>query len=315
MEAGTSKQVDLQIARLPVGVPLSIPVVVIRGRYEGPRLFVSAAIHGDEINGVEICRTLLQTDPAKLRGTLMIIPVVNVFGFVDKSRYLPDRRDLNRSFPGSAKGSLASRMAHIFVQEVISNADYGIDLHTGSNHRTNVPQIRANLEDEETRMLAEAFGAPVFMHSKLRPGSLRAAAGKRDVKCLLYEAGEPLRYNAEAIRVGKRGVLRVMTALGMRPRKLARLRHSSVEIGAHSWFRAPASGMMRLTVKAGEQISARQQLGVICDPLGNNEVRIRSKKDGMIIGYTLNPNVNQGDGIFHIGEPVDSNPKAAPSTP
>jgi predicted deacylase len=310
--AGTVKQVDLQVARLPVGVPLSIPVVVIRGRYTGPRLFVSATVHGDEINGIEICRSLLQTDPRKLHGTLMIIPVVNVFGFVDQSRYLPDRRDLNRSFPGSTKGSLASRMANLFVKEVIENSDYGIDLHTGSNHRTNVPQIRANLKDDETRRLAEAFGAPVFMNSKLRTGSLRAAANKRNVKCLLYEAGEPLRYNDDAIKVGKRGVTRVMTALGMHPRKLARLRHTSIEIGAHAWSRAPASGMLRLSVEAGDMVAARQQLGVICDPLGNNEVRIRAKQDGMIIGHTLNPSVNQGDGIFHIGEPLGP---AAPKSP
>ncbi len=301
VEAGTSLQIDLPVARLPVGVPLTMPVVVIRGRYDGPRLFVSAAIHGDEINGVEVCRSLLQTDPKTLHGTLLVIPVVNVFGFVDQSRYLPDRRDLNRSFPGSAKGSLAARLAHLFVSEVMARCDYGIDLHTGSNHRTNLPQIRANLDDPETRRLAEAFGAPVFMHSKIRPGSLRAAAAKAKVPVLLYEAGEPLRYNEDAIKLGKRGVTRVMTALGMRPRRLARLRDSTIEIGRHSWLRAPASGLLRLTVKAGDIVTARQQLGVISDPLGGNEVRIRSPGDGLLIGYTLNPSVNRGDGIFHIG--------------
>ncbi len=301
IEPGTSLQVDLPVARLPVGVPLFMPVVVIRGKYAGPRLFVSAAIHGDEINGVEVCRSLLQTDPKTLHGTLMVIPVVNVFGFVDQSRYLPDRRDLNRSFPGSAKGSLASRLAHLFVTEVMARSDFGIDLHTGSNHRTNLPQIRANLDDPETRRLAEAFGAPVYMHSQIRPGSMRAAAAKAKVPVLLYEAGEPLRYNEGAIRIGKRGVTRVMTALGMRPRKLARQRDPSVEVGKHSWLRAPASGLLRLSVKAGDIVAARQQLGVISDPLGGNEVRIRSPRDGLLIGYTLNPSVNRGDGIFHLG--------------
>jgi predicted deacylase len=300
--AGTSLRVDLEVARLPVGVPLSLPVVVIRGKFAGPRLFVSAAIHGDEINGVEVCRNLLQTDPKKLHGTLLVIPVVNVFGFVDQSRYLPDRRDLNRSFPGSAKGSLASRLAHLFVNEVMKNSDFGIDLHTGSNHRTNVPQVRANLADDETRRLAEAFGAPVFMHSKIRAGSMRSAARKIGIPVLLFEAGEPLRFNADAIAVGKRGVTRVMTALGMHPRKLARLRHASEEIGKHSWLRAPASGMLRLTVKAGDVVTARQQLGVISDPLGENEIRIRSTVGGVVIGHTLNPSVNQGDGIFHLGQ-------------
>lgn len=314
IEAGTSQRVDLEVARLPVGVPLSLPVVVIRGRFEGPRLFVSAAIHGDEINGVEICRTLLQTDPKTLHGTLLVIPVVNVFGFVDQSRYLPDRRDLNRSFPGSPKGSLASRMANLFVTEVMANSDYGIDLHTGSNHRTNVPQIRADLADDETRRLAEAFGAPIYMSSKLRPGSMRAAAKKRGVRVLLFEAGEPLRYNDDAIAVGKRGVTRVMTALGMRARRLARLRHPSIEVADHAWLRAPASGMLRLTVRAGDEVAARQQLGVISDALGEMEVRIRAPKAGLVMGHALNPSVNQGDGIFHMGE-IKQAPAAEPKPP
>ncbi len=301
VEPGTMLRVDLTVARLPVGVPLVMPVVVIRGRYEGPRLFVSAAIHGDEINGVEVCRSLLATDPTKLHGTLMVIPVVNVFGFVDQSRYLPDRRDLNRSFPGSARGSLAARLAHLFVTEVLANADFGIDLHTGSNHRTNLPQIRANLHHAETRRLAEAFSAPVYLHSQLRPGSMRAAAEKAGVPILLYEAGEPLRYNDDAIKLGKRGVTRVMTALGMFPRRLARARAPSIEVGRHSWLRAPASGLLRLNVKAGDTVTARQTLGVISDPFGGNEIRIRSPGDRLVIGYTLNPSVNRGDGIFHLG--------------
>ncbi len=304
VQPGTRVQVDLEVARLPVGVPLSMPVVVIHGRYEGPKLFVSAAIHGDEINGIEVCRTLLQTDPLALHGTLMVIPVVNVFGFVDQSRYLPDRRDLNRAFPGSAKGSLASQLAHLFMTQVLARSDFGIDLHTGSHHRTNLPQIRADLQDSETRRLAEAFGAPVFLHSKIRPGSLRAAATKAGVHMLLFEAGEPLRYNDEAIKIGKRGVLRVMTALGMRPRRLARLRHSSVEVGRHTWLRAPASGMLRLSVKVGDTVAARQQLGVIADPYGNNEIRVRSPGDRLVIGHALNPSVNKGDGIFHLGSVI-----------
>ncbi len=301
VQPGTTEQIDLAVARLPVGVPLSMPVVVVHGRYEGPRLFVCAAIHGDEINGIEVCRTLIQTDPTHLHGTLLVIPVVNAFGFVDQSRYLPDRRDLNRSFPGSARGSLASQLAHLFVTEVLARSDFGIDLHTGSHHRTNLPQIRADLHDEETRRLAEAFGAPVFLHSKFRPGSLRHAASKAGVRTLLFEAGEPLRFNDEAIKIGKRGVARVMTALGMRPRRLARLRHSSVEVGRHSWLRAPASGMLRLTVKVGDVVTARQQLGVISDPYGRHEVRVRSPGDRLVIGHALNPSVNRGDGIFHLG--------------
>ena len=215
---GASTHVELPVGRLPTETWLKVPVEVVRGREPGPALWLTAAIHGDELNGVEVIRRVLsKVTPEKLRGTLIAVPIVNVFGFNARSRYLPDRRDLNRSFPGSAGGSLASQLAHLLMTEVVRHADVGLDLHTGSDHRFNWPQIRADLGDPETLRLAEAFGAPVTMFSAVRDGSLRGAATALGKPVLLYEAGEPLRFDGESLEVGARGVLNVMRALGNAP--------------------------------------------------------------------------------------------------
>ena len=191
VQPGTRRIVDLPVADLYTHTSLKMPVQIINGRRAGPTLFVTAAIHGDEINGVEIIRRLLRLKTlASIRGTLLAVPIVNVHGFLDQSRYLPDRRDLNRSFPGSEKGSVAARLAHMLVTEVINQSDCGIDLHTGSLHRSNLPQIRANLGDPRTRELAQLFGVPVLLNSGMRDGSLRQYAAEKGVPMLLYEAGK-----------------------------------------------------------------------------------------------------------------------------
>lgn len=213
---GERKQIQIKIAALYDYTDLNMPIEVIRGKEDGPTLFISAAIHGDEINGVEIAKRLLQKkELVKIKGILIIIPVVNVFGFNHKSRYLPDRRDLNRSFPGSPKGSLAGRLANIFMKEIVSKCTHGIDLHTGAIHRSNLPQVRAFLDDKKTAELAHAFGVPVILHSRLKDGSLREAARKKRVKTLLFEGGEALRFEEEVIRSGLRGCLSVMREIGM----------------------------------------------------------------------------------------------------
>jgi predicted deacylase len=204
------------VSLLPTKTPISLPVIVVNGRHPGARLWLSAAIHGDEINGVEIIRQVLQViKPRQLKGTLIAVPVVNVFGFIEQSRYLPDRRDLNRSFPGSPHGSLASRLAHLFMEEIVNNSTHGIDLHTAAVPRVNLPHIRANLEDEITKNFALAFGAPLMIHSAMRDGSLRQAACKKGIPVLLYEAGEASRFDAMAIKIGVEGILKVMNYLGM----------------------------------------------------------------------------------------------------
>ncbi|WP_051063451.1 succinylglutamate desuccinylase/aspartoacylase family protein, partial [Ilumatobacter nonamiensis] len=198
--AGRSAIGQLPISRLVTGNQISIPINVFHGRNEGPVIWLSAAVHGDEIAGVEIIRRALSTIvPRTLAGTIVAVPIVNVHGFLSGDRYLPDRRDLNRSFPGSPGGSLAARVANIFMTEIVQRCDVGIDLHTGSDHRTNLPQIRADLDDPRTRDLAIAFGAPLIMHAKLRDGSMRAAATATGSTVLLYEGGEAWRFDREAI--------------------------------------------------------------------------------------------------------------------
>ena len=200
---GERKVIELEAAKLYTHSPLSFPVEIIHGRLAGPVLMVNAAIHGDELNGVEIVRQLIDTiEIDKLKGTLIAVPIVNVFGFIHKSRYLPDRRDLNRCFPGSEKGSLASRMAHTFFSQVAKRCDYILDLHTGSIHRTNLPQIRANLTNAETLRIAQAFATPVIIDAPLRPGSLRSEAEQLNIPVLTYEAGEALRFEPICINAG-----------------------------------------------------------------------------------------------------------------
>jgi predicted deacylase len=215
---GTRARIEIPFARRVTGAQVSLPVEVVNGRKPGPRLFICAAVHGDEINGVEIIRRVLRRRLVKqLQGALIAVPVVNLFGFAGLSRYLPDRRDLNRSFPGSSKGSLAARLAHTFLTEIVANSTHGIDLHTGAVHRANLPQVRACLDDEGTGALAAAFGVPVVLNANMRDGSLRQEVYERGIPMLLYEGGEALRFDEGVIRAGVRGVLSVMTALGMVP--------------------------------------------------------------------------------------------------
>ncbi len=206
VSAGTTARIQIPLGRRVTGSELSLPVEVVNGREPGPRLFLCAAVHGDEINGVEIIRRILRKRLTQgLRGTLIAVPVVNLLGFTGLTRYLPDRRDLNRSFPGSPSGSVASRLAHVFVREIVENATHGIDFHTGAVHRSNLPQVRACLDDQETNRLAHAFGVPVLIDAKVRDGSLRQEVHERKIPMLVYEGGEALRFDEAAIRGGRPG--------------------------------------------------------------------------------------------------------------
>ena len=301
IEPGRSRRLDIPVSRLPTQTLLSLPVTVVNGIEPGPKLWLSAAIHGDELNGVEIIRQVLtQVQPEKLRGTLIAVPIVNVFGLIEQSRYLPDRRDLNRSFPGSETGSLASRLANLFVREIVSKSTHGIDLHTAAIHRINLPQIRANLDDGETYRCAQAFGAPIMIHATTRDGSLRQAATKKGIPILLYEAGEALRFDSVAIRTGVEGILRVMECLQMY--KFNSLPATSIptEIRKSKWIRASRGGIFHLEVSLGEKVSKKQALGFITDAFGENKVVVRTNFEGIVISFTQNPLVNQGDGIIHL---------------
>ena len=299
---GTRATVDLPVADLYTHASLAMPVQVIHGRRPGPILFVSAAVHGDEISGVEIIRRLLKRKIlSSIRGTLLAIPVVNVHGFLDQSRYLPDRRDLNRSFPGSPKGSVAARLAHVFVSEIVAKADFGIDLHTGAVHRSNLPQIRANLRDEQTLALARAFGTPILIDSDLRDGSLRAHAASRGIPILLYETGEALRFDEIGIRAGIRGIFNVMRSISMLPaKKASRRRIEPVVTRQTSWVRAPQSGMVNSSIRLGQRVTEGEVLATICDPFGEVESTVEATFGGVIIGRSNLPLAHEGDALFHV---------------
>lgn len=300
---GSRRRIEIPVARLPSGPLLFLPVIVIRGKREGPAVFLDAAIHGDEINGVDLILNVVdQIQPSKLKGALIAVPVVNVYGFMSQDRYLPDRRDLNRSFPGSDSGSMAARLANLFLTEVVRHCSFGIDYHSGSLHRTNLPQIRADLSDPETLALAKAFGPQIMINSKLRPGSLREAAGRSGIKVLVHEAGEPSRFDPASLKEGVDGTFRVLHALGMIEDTPPPTRYEPVRIAASKWVRARRSGLMRVDVELGARVTKNGRIGVISDIYGEQRVPIRSPFDGMVIGMQLNPMVHRGDALVHVAE-------------
>jgi len=311
--AGRSAIGELPVSRLVTGTQISIPVKVFHGRHDGPVVWLSAAVHGDEIGGVEIIRRALASiDPKTLAGTIVAVPIVNVHGFLNGDRYLPDRRDLNRSFPGSPNGSLAARIANLFMTEIVERCDVGIDLHTGSDHRTNLPQIRADLDDDRTRDLAIAFGAPFMMHAKLRDGSMRAAATSKGATVLLYEGGEAWRFDRAAIDAGVAGVGRVLARLGMveaadDPMALDGSvgAGSPVESRSSSWVRVRRSGIALIHVELGQIVERGEVIATVRDSVGRQLSRTRASRSGMVIGHTQQPLVNQGDAIIHIAELLD----------
>jgi hypothetical protein len=265
---------------------------------------LSAAIHGDEINGTEIIRRLMKLKKiSRLKGTLIAVPVVNVYGFLQQSRYSPDRRDLNRFFPGSERGSLTSQLADIFMDEIVAGSTHGIDLHAGSNHRTNLPQIRANIEDPDTLKLAQAFRVPVIVNAGIRDGSLRQALAEKGIPFLLYEAGEALRFDEMAIRAGIRGVLSVMEAIGMLRRSRALKQPIDPLVAdATTWIRAPSSGILQMNVPLGRKVGKNRKIGVIADPFGDQETAIESPVSGMVIGRLNLPLVHRGDAVIHVAQ-------------
>ncbi len=306
---GTRRTIDLPVSVLSDHTPVNMSVHVLHGRKPGPVLFVSAAVHGDEVIGVEIARRILKApqleapELEKLKGTLLVIPIVNAFGFLSHSRYLPDRRDLNRSFPGSQRGSLAARLANLFMNEIVARADYGIDLHSAAIHRINLPQIRVSPSRPDTLVLAGAFGAPVVLTSKMREGSMRAAAHDNGTDVLVFEAGEGLRFDEMAIRSGVSGILRVMRSLKMVGAKgITRPKARSILTQSSYWVRSPAGGLLRLFKYIGDVVEPQMLLGIVSDPFGENEREVIADYGGLIVGRTNLPVVNEGDGLFHIAD-------------
>jgi predicted deacylase len=302
IRAGERRSLRIPLTRRYTQAEVFLPTHVVHGREPGPRLFVCAAVHGDEINGVEIVHRLLrQRALRRLRGTLLAVPIVNIYGLVAQSRYLPDRRDLNRAFPGSASGSLTARLANLFMTEIVQDSTHGIDLHTGSMHRSNLPQVRACLDQEETARLAKAFGTPVILNSTLRDGSLRSAVNEKGIPMLVYEAGEALRFDELGIRAGLRGILSVMRGIGMLPAS-SKVKPGPEPFVARSsaWVRAPQSGILRTEARLGQRVDAGQRLGTIGTPLDDEETEVLARERGIVIGRTELPLVNEGDALFHV---------------
>lgn len=299
---GTRAVIDLPVSIMPDHTPVHMSVEVFHGKRPGPVMFVSAAVHGDEVIGVEIVRRLLRAPQLKsLRGTLLVVPVVNSFGFLNRSRYLPDRRDLNRCFPGSPSGSLGSRLAFIFMQEVVLRCDFGIDLHSAAIHRTNLPQVRVSPSDKVTGKMALDFGAPVVLTSPLREGSLRAVSAKLGTPILLYEAGEGLRFDEMAVRAGVAGILRVMRGQDMLPAKgISPPRSKPYVCTSSNWLRAPAGGLLRTFRAEGETVAAGDVLATVSDPFGKVETDLVAPEAGILIGRGILPLVNEGDAVFHL---------------
>jgi predicted deacylase len=302
IDAGTSQTVELPVSVLSDHTPVTMSAHVSHGKSDGPVMFVSAGIHGDEVIGVEIVRRLLRAPNLRtLRGTLIVVPIVNTFGFINRSRYLPDRRDLNRSFPGSTAGSLAGRLAHIFLTEIVARCELGIDLHSAAIHRTNLPQIRISADNERTAKLANVFGAPVILQSNLRDGSLRAAAAELGKGVLLFEAGEALRFDEMSIRAGVAGVLRVMHHIGMISSKgIAKTKMPSQLCESSSWVRAPAGGLLRIFRADGDVVAEGDLLAAVADPFGGEEIEILAPFGGIIVGRAVMPIINEGDALFHL---------------
>jgi predicted deacylase len=299
---GERQRFDLPMARLYTHTPLDMPIEVINGERHGPVLLVCAAIHGDELNGVEIIRRLRVLKVLdRLRGALVLAPVVNLFGFLDQSRYLPDRRDLNRCFPGSAAGSLGSRVAHVFFDQVVLQCSHVIDLHTGAVHRDNLPQLRADLSDPVVNDMAHSFGLPVIVNAGLIDGTLRHAAREAGIPVVTYEAGEALRLDERAIVAGVRGITHVMRALGMLPYRRRRAYTSEPYVARSTvWHRADMDGLFRPLVRLGARVRKDQVLGVISAPYDAPEMRVRARIEGIIIGANNMPLVNEGEALFHI---------------
>jgi hypothetical protein len=299
---GSARDVAFPITTMATGTSSSLAVRVLHGAMAGPAIFVSAAIHGDEIIGTAMIQRLAQDlDPGALAGTVLLVPVANIFGFMSHTRYLPDRRDLNRSFPGSPGGSLAGQLAHIFYREVVGRCELGIDIHSAAIHRYNLPQIRIAAGNRRLVELAMAFGAPVIIESPLRDGSLRDLAQKKGVDMLLMEAGEALRFDRLSIETGVTGVCRVMAHLGMIE---ADDGLSAVGIPARAnrsvWVRAPRGGVTHRVRKSGDPVRKGDLLACVAGLFGEDAQELVSPADGIVIGHATLPVVHQGDALFHI---------------
>lgn len=297
--AGETAEIRLKVAESYTAEPISIPVTIVRGA-PGLTVFVTASVHGDELNGVAVVRGLLNdVDFSPLKGTVIAVPVVNVPGFLNQNRELPDRRDLNRSFPGSPRGSLTARLADVLFREVIRQSDYGIDLHTGGGERTNYPQVRADLSDPRVAEIADAFGCSLVLDGAGPEQSLRRTAVSAGVPTIVYEAGSARRFERPIIEIGVAGVLNVLRYLGMMPGEL-RLPPVRLRPADTRWVRAQMGGILDLRVELGQPLRRGETISVNTNPFGRGRNQLTVPANGLALGLTQLPLVHPGDPVCHL---------------
>ncbi|GAB3661806.1 succinylglutamate desuccinylase/aspartoacylase family protein [Echinicola sediminis] len=298
---GQTMNIEIAIARLPTHTLIDLPVFIDRAKEDGPTVLISGGVHGDEINGIVAVKRMLEEELFKpLKGTLIYIPLVNVYGFLSNSRTFPDGRDLNRSFPGNNKGSLASQIAHILTTQIIPNIDYGIDIHTGGRMLSNYPQIRVDFKDKKGLELAKVFGAKFVINSSHIDKSFRKEAFKHKKHILVYEGGESMRLDELAVSEVIQGTKRVLTHLGIIQEEVEP--SVSAIMKESSWTRAKISGIFTPIANPGEEVKKGQVLAKISDPYGQVKVPVKSSSNGFILGLNNSPVVNAGDALFHIGK-------------
>lgn len=297
---GESRLINFHIARLPTHTHIDLPVHIIRGKEDGPVLLLMAGLHGDEINGIETIRRMIYDETIKLkRGTVIAIPIVNVYGFLQTSRDLPDGKDLNRCFPGNQNGSLASRVAWFVMHEILPQIDLGIDFHTGAVNRTNFPQVRCKTDNAANLELAQAFAAPFILNAEFRDKSIRKEAARKGKPIIVFEGGEAQRLDENAIIQGIKGTYRVMYHLRMIDDNIPS--ESGILLSHSTWVRSKIGGIYRNFTEPGSFIQKNQILGVVTDPYGQDEIPIHSRVEGYAIGVNYQSVINTGEPLVHIG--------------
>lgn len=303
IEPGKNQDLRLKISETYTGDEIFLPIRVIRAEEPGPIVFVTAAVHGDEINGTGIVHDLLYDEEFRLlSGTLILIPIVNVFGFENHDRYLPDRRDLNRSFPGSESGSLASRMAYTLMQEIILKCDFGIDLHSAAFQRVNYPNIRADLRNSKTRKLARSFGCALVVDGKGPEGSLRREACNAGVPTIILEAGEPSKIEPTVLEIGVRGIKNVLRTYGMLNGRFDHPPYTA-NVAKTTWLRAEIGGILRFHVSPGDLVDAGQPVASNYSIMGERQNTLRAPADGIVLSLVTMPAVKPGEPVCHLALP------------
>ncbi len=302
VELGEDRLIKIKIDRLPTGTVIEIPIYVFNGKEEGPTILLQAGLHGDEVNGIELVRKMLAKNQFNIKkGCVIVVPLLNVFGFLHFSRDVHGK-DVNRSFPGSKRGSLASRIAYVLMREIVNNIDFGIDIHTGANQRSNYPQIRYTPDNKEGKKLADIFNAPYQFASKLIPKSFRKEGHKHNIPIIVYEGGEALRLDKFSIKKGIEGILNILEHFEMIDKREEKLETITIELSQRRWMRAKIAGMFNIRVKNGEKVTKGQTLGYITDTYGESTIRVKSPHDGYIIAINNFPVISRGEAIFHIGK-------------